>query len=319
MYHVSITIMETFYFGEVYFLTVKRLAFLTMLVTYLLIVFGGYVASSESGMGCGPDWPLCNGVLIPSLHGATLVEYAHRVIGAILALMTILLWVKLLRANPGTHIRRAVNWMMILLTVQILLGAWVVILDLPSLVITIHLLVAMVFLSILLYLWRTADHPGDDQLAKNSGRQRSLITHVNIILMLLLVTIGFGAYIKHQGYGLACGWLNCYDSWLPITTAQALQTLHRALAVVTAFARNQHPGLRKRIVFAAATVAAQVFIGVITIVTNIDISWAVIHLAFATALFAIVVEIRMFLLVQPSITLFISVSRAVNIKPPLCD
>ena len=35
-------------------ITIKRIALLSIIVTYFLIVFGGYVASSESGMGCGP-------------------------------------------------------------------------------------------------------------------------------------------------------------------------------------------------------------------------------------------------------------------------
>lgn len=287
-------------------MTVKRLAFLTILVTYILIVFGGYVASSESGMGCGPDWPLCNGAVIPSLQGATLVEYAHRVIGAILAVMTIILWIKIVRANPSNHVRLAAMWMAVLLSLQVLLGAIVVILDLPSVVITIHLLIAMAFLSILIFLWRTADYPNLVHLAENSRRQRSLITHVNVILGLLLLTIAFGAYIKHQGYGLACGWLDCHESWLPVTGAQTLQTLHRVLAVATAVyilfvvypacAKSRYPGLRIRILLAAATALVQALIGVITIATNIEISWAVIHLALATALFAIVVEIRVFLL-----------------------
>ncbi|MBX6377416.1 MAG: cytochrome AA3 biosynthesis protein, partial [Clostridia bacterium] len=35
----------------------RRLGLATLVGTYVLIVFGGFVASSGSGMGCGPDWP----------------------------------------------------------------------------------------------------------------------------------------------------------------------------------------------------------------------------------------------------------------------
>ncbi|MFT4416752.1 COX15/CtaA family protein [Fredinandcohnia humi] len=62
---------------------IRSLCLVTIFIAYFLIVFGGYVASSQSGMGCVPDWPLCNGVLIPVLEDSTLIEYAHRVIEAI--------------------------------------------------------------------------------------------------------------------------------------------------------------------------------------------------------------------------------------------
>src|SRR4051794_41409691 len=49
----------------------RRLADLTALVTFLLIVVGGVVRVSESGLGCGPGgsgtkgWPLCGGAVVP--------------------------------------------------------------------------------------------------------------------------------------------------------------------------------------------------------------------------------------------------------------
>ena len=46
--------------------------------TFLLIVFGGIVRITGSGMGCGDDWPLCNGHLIPPMDLPTMIEYGHR-------------------------------------------------------------------------------------------------------------------------------------------------------------------------------------------------------------------------------------------------
>ena len=45
---------------------------------YILIVIGGVVSSTGSGLAC-PDWPLCRGQVIPALTLSVLIEFTHRV------------------------------------------------------------------------------------------------------------------------------------------------------------------------------------------------------------------------------------------------
>ncbi|KQL18748.1 heme A synthase [Cytobacillus solani] len=285
-----------------------RLAFFTILLTYLLIVFGGYVASSESGMGCGPEWPLCNGAVIPILQGDTLIEFAHRVIGAILGIMAVLLFVKIIRSQTNTTIRSVAWGMIFLLTVQILLGAVVVILDLPAIVVTGHLLVAMIFLASLIWLWRSTSMKESKEkihtVSINIEKRKQIINHLNIVLILLLLTLVFGAYIKHESYGLACGWLTCGDSLLPNTLQEILQTVHRVLAVIStiylllisfwAFSKRWGVAMQNRLFIALLVVLLQLLIGVLTVISYLDIPWAVLHLAIGTALFGFVYEARAF-------------------------
>lgn len=50
----------------------------TIGLLYAVIYLGAYVAQTQAGWACA-GWPLCNGRWIPTLHGLTLVIFAHRV------------------------------------------------------------------------------------------------------------------------------------------------------------------------------------------------------------------------------------------------
>jgi len=58
--------------------TFQGVSVATALSIYVLIVLGGLVASTDSGLAC-PDWPLCNGQVLPSLTISVLIEFTHRV------------------------------------------------------------------------------------------------------------------------------------------------------------------------------------------------------------------------------------------------
>jgi len=71
---------------------VRRLAVAAAFLTLVLIVAGGLVTNTDSGLAC-PDWPTCFGSPMPRMVGGVLVEHTHRLIATAVGLCTLALCV----------------------------------------------------------------------------------------------------------------------------------------------------------------------------------------------------------------------------------
>ena len=80
-------------------LTRYHYAVLTAVVTWLLLIAGGLVTSTDSGLAV-PDWPLSFGMWFPPMVGGVLYEHGHRMIAAVVGLMILALAVWVARAEP---------------------------------------------------------------------------------------------------------------------------------------------------------------------------------------------------------------------------
>lgn len=56
---------------------------------FLVLLMGATVTQTESGRGCGDDWPLCNGQLIPAYTLESMIEYSHRIVSAVVGLLVL--------------------------------------------------------------------------------------------------------------------------------------------------------------------------------------------------------------------------------------
>jgi cytochrome c oxidase assembly protein subunit 15 len=123
----------------------------TAVSIYVLIVLGGIVTSTGSQLAC-PDWPLCNGHIIPAFTTPVIIEYTHRLwtlVVTVLVLVTaILAWRNYRWSNKITKLATLT---LVLLWGQVILGMVTVDSGGLPVVVTTHLALAtLVFASALM-------------------------------------------------------------------------------------------------------------------------------------------------------------------------
>jgi heme A synthase len=75
---------------------IRRLAAFAAVATVVLIVAGGVVTNTDSGLAC-PDWPTCFGSVVPRMEGNVAVEHTHRLIATTVGACTVALVILTLR------------------------------------------------------------------------------------------------------------------------------------------------------------------------------------------------------------------------------
>jgi heme a synthase len=279
----------------------SRLALLTTLSMFGLIVLGALVRATGSGLAC-PDWPLCHGRLLPPPEFPAVVEWLHRLAAAAVSLLlvTTAAWIaahRALRARLGGLALIAVA----LLACQILLGALTVWKLLDPGVVGGHLAVALVLFATLLTITLVAEseaHPRIEPAARTPG----LLAAVGGAAFLTFAQCILGGMVSTRHAGLACpDWPTCHGAWFPpLSGLVGLQMLHRygayvlvaALLLAAWRARSApDPAVRAGGCLALSLTLAQVVLGVCNVFLGLPPWLSAAHLATAVTILGILVAV----------------------------
>jgi heme A synthase len=310
----------------------RRLALATIVATFLLVILGGIVRVSDSGLGCGPansgfhGWPFCNGDVVPGLDLNTIIEYSHRTLAGIVGLMMIALAVLAWRKHRGNRalVRAAVAAALLVLA-QGLLGAATVENNLDETLVAAHLGLAMALLALTIFIWRASKPENLGAPAADGGpRFRPLAIAACGLALCTIVAGGYMAGTQNYGradYQLgdgahhACGkeFPTCNGDFLPFgqTRLVDIHLTHRVLVYLTTFAvlalialalrRRPTPGVVLSAKVAAGVLVVQLLLGALNVWLDEYEVLIVAHLALGTVLWGTLIGLtfQLFRIAEP--------------------
>jgi len=277
---------------------VARLAITTAALMFGLIVVGSVVRTTGSGLSC-PDWPLCQGRLIPPFQFNVFLEWFHRLIALGVGLLLAATVGAVLRTGPTrARLGGLAALAVVLYLAQALLGALTVWKLLAPSVVSGHLAVGLLLFSTLVtiaMLARFEARPAgaDETLARPPG----LLPLFGIATLMTWLQAVLGGMVSTNHASLACpDWPTCNGEWFPaISGLVGLQVLHRfgayalaavVLGVALAVRHAPQPAIRRAGATALGLVLVQIGLGVANVLSGIPVWLTALHLATAATLLA---------------------------------
>lgn len=268
----------------------KWLSYISVLIMFLATLGGTVVTKTESGLGCGTDFPLCHGKFVPAHTVASMIEYSHRAVSGAAGLLALGTYIAF-RVYRKKH-RDLVGYAglaLFFVMVQAFMGAMAVKSPSSSAVMALHFGFSLIAFasSVMLALGirqeerqqseNLTQSPDTHKVAKVTKGFRNLTWLATVYTY---VVVYIGAYVSHTDSAGGCsGWPLCNGEIIPeLSGGVGIAFFHRVAAALlfilmaglghVAFWR--HPGNREiRTLGLAATLltAIQVLTGASIVLT----------------------------------------------------
>lgn len=283
--------------------SLKWLAIATTIGMILVLLGGALVTKTESGMGCGRSWPLCNGQFMPTeITPELIIELAHRLVSGGVGIMVLILSIWTWKVIGHIRETKFLSFLSVFFIVlQGLIGAAAVKWGQSDFVLALHFGISLISFSAVLLLTLLifeVDKRFDADKLIIDKRMGFHIISVSIYSYLVIYT---GALVRHTESSLVCrDWPLCINDApaLPGNLYEWVQMGHRAAAglifiwiAYIAFLAFKHYRHQKVIYWGWITafllVSMQVLSGALVVLTRLNLMVALLHALIITCLFGV--------------------------------
>ena len=220
----------------------RKLVWVTLFLTFDLIMFGAFTRLTDSGLGC-PDWPGCYGHSNPLQAHAHIsaaqeampdgpvtvmkawIEMTHRYfamgVGVLIISLMVIAWMRWLKAGKSAAGQKSRQeskispWfptaLFFFVCLQGAFGAWTVTQKLQPVIVTTHLLLGLTLLAML--TWLGARQSAHAPVAASAA---TLVKPALIGMALLVLQIALGGWVSTNYAALACtDFPTCHGALVP--------------------------------------------------------------------------------------------------------
>ncbi|GGA35245.1 COX15/CtaA family protein [Paenibacillus physcomitrellae] len=287
----------------------KWLAYAATLFVFLATFGGGVVTKTESGLGCGSQFPLCNGKFVPAHTLASIIEYSHRGVSGLAGILALAAFVAFMIWRRNRLDLRIYAFLALLFVIiQAAMGALAVVFSQSAPIMALHLGFALISFasSVMLSLGIREQDKQETAAPTEAPRKvskglRNLSIFTAIYTYLVVYT---GAYVTHTDSAGACyGFPLCNGKLIPpLAGGEGIQFMHRAaafllfvvIAVLAHFAYRNKSGNREVRGLGLASIiliVLQIFAGISVTYTVNDYNWylftSISHILIIEVLFGL--------------------------------
>ncbi|MBP1992025.1 cytochrome c oxidase assembly protein subunit 15 [Paenibacillus eucommiae] len=237
----------------------KQLANWSAIGMFLILIMGALVTKTDSGRGCGDDWPLCNGKFIPAYTISSFIEYSHRLVVGVVTLLLMATIILVFRYVKRKDAKLFVTGAVLFTIIQAIMGAMAVNSPQSATILALHfglsllafactLLLALVFTK-----WGGYASPygleaiSEKKLPLSFGNLKSTAQPVKSgsitggfrimvwgTAVFCYVVVYLGAFVRHsESSGGCAGWPLCNGQIIPeISGATGIVFTHRVAALL---------------------------------------------------------------------------------------
>ncbi|MBP2002066.1 cytochrome c oxidase assembly protein subunit 15 [Paenibacillus shirakamiensis] len=257
----------------------KWLSYATSFIMLMATLGGTVVTKTDAGLGCGKEWPLCNGTFVPAHTLSSLIEYSHRAVSGAAGMVALAAFIAfMIYRKERRDLRMYATLSLIFVIIQAGMGAFAVVFSQSSAIMALHFGFSLIaFASSVMLALGMRQEDKQQHLAPlppAAPVTKGLRNWVWFATAYTYIVVYLGAYVSHTNSAGGCsGWPLCNGALIPeLSGGVTIAFIHRlgafllfiVIGIVGHFAYRHNPynkEIRSLGVWATVLVLIQILTG----------------------------------------------------------